>query len=133
MFSHIFVSEIILRTGIIKTKRTRSRLFNLILLSSCNYLRGFILFDYNVIWNWTTTNRNCGFQRVLSISSCQVWIKSVQYFLCHCFVCICVSINPFVYLKCQYILTFFACFFLFHFSAFFFGTANAQNILFIDK
>ena len=44
VFNHIFVSEVILKTRIIKTKRTRTIFLNLLLLSSCNYFRGFILF-----------------------------------------------------------------------------------------
>ena len=45
VFYHIFVSEVILKTRIIKTKRTRTTFLNLTLLPNCNYLRGFILFD----------------------------------------------------------------------------------------
>ena len=91
------------------------------------------MFDYNASWHWTLVCRNWEFQWVLPISSCKVWIKSVQYFLCDCYVCMCVSINPFVYLKSQYYFTFLACFFCFHFFTFCFGTANTQNILFKDK
>ena len=47
VFYHIFVSEVIFKTRIIKTKRTRTTFLNLTLLPSCNYLRGFILFDNN--------------------------------------------------------------------------------------
>ena len=133
VFYHIFVSEVIFKTRIIKTKHTGTTLLNLTLLPSCNYLRGFILFDNNASWHWTMTCRNWEFQWVLLISSCKDWIKSLQYFLCNCYVCMCVSINPFVYLKSQYYFTFLACFFCFHFFTFCFGTANTQNILFKDK
>ena len=51
VFYNIFVSEVILKTRIIKTKRTRTTFLNLTLLSSCNHLRGFILFDYNANWH----------------------------------------------------------------------------------
>ena len=133
VFYHIFVSEVIFKTRIIKTKRTRTTFLNLTLLPSCNYLRGFILFDNNASWHWTMTCRNWEFQWVLLISSCKDWIKSLQYFLCNCYVCMCVSINPFVYFKCQYYFTFLACFFCFHFFTFCFGTPNTQPILFQDK
>ena len=47
-FNHVFVSQVILKTRIVKTKHTTTTLLNLILLSSCNYLRRFIWFGYNV-------------------------------------------------------------------------------------
>ena len=65
--------------------------------------------------------------------NCKVWIKSIQYFLYGCYVCMCVSVNPFVYLKCQYYFTFLARFFCFHFFNLCFGTANIENILLKDK
>ena len=130
VFNRIFLSEVILKTRIIKTKRTRTTFLNLILLSSCNYLRGFIMFDYNARWHWTMACRNWEFQWVLPIFSCKVWIKNVQYFLYNCYVCMCVSINAFVYLKSQYYFTFMVPFFCFHFSTFCFGTANTQNTFF---
>ena len=133
VFYHIFVSEVIFKTRIIKTKRTRTTFLNLTLLPSCNYLRGFILFDNNASWHWTMACRNWEFQWVLAISSCKVWIKSVHYFFCDCYVCMCVSINPFVYLKSQYYFTFFAYFFCFLFFTFCFWIANTQNILFKEK
>ena len=115
VFNHIFVPEVILKTRIIKAKCTRTTFLNLTLPSSCNYLRGFILFDYNTSWHWTMAWRNWKFQWVLPISNCKVWIKSAQYFLYDCYACMCVSINIFVYLKSQYYFTFFAHFFCFHF------------------
>ena len=42
VFNHISVSEVILKTRIINTKHTRTTFLNLMLLSNCNYLRGFI-------------------------------------------------------------------------------------------
>ena len=80
VFNHIFVSEVILKTRIIKTKRSRSTFLNLILLSRCNYLRGFLLFDYNASWHCKMACGNWEFQWVLPIFSYKVWIKSVQYF-----------------------------------------------------
>ena len=133
VFYHIFVSEVIFKTRIIKTKRTRTTFLNLTLLPSCNYLRGFILFDNNASWHWTMACRNWEFQWVLPMSSCKDWIKSVQYFLCNCYVCMCVSTNSFVYFKSEYYFTFIAGFFCFHFFTFCFGTPNTQNILFKDK
>ena len=115
VFNHIFVPKVILKTRIIKAKCTRTTFLNLTLPSSCNYLRGFILFDYNTSWHWTMACRNWKFQWVLPISNCKVWIKSAQYFLYDCYACMCVSINIFVYLKSQYYFTFFAHFFCFHF------------------
>ena len=50
--------------------------------------------------------RNWEFQWVLPVFSCKVWIKSVQYFIYDCYACMCVSINPFVYLKSQYYFLF---------------------------
>ena len=47
VFNQAFVSEVILKIRIIKTKRIRTTFLNLTLVSSCNYLRGFIFFDYN--------------------------------------------------------------------------------------
>ena len=99
VFYHIFVSEVISKTRIIKTKLTRTAFLNLTLMPSCNYLRGFILFDNNVSWHWTMTCWNWEFQWVLPISSWKDWLKSVQWFLCNCYVCMCVSINPLVYFK----------------------------------
>ena len=134
MFSTtFFVSEVFLKTRIIKTKCNTATFLNLILLLSCNYLWGFILFDYNANWHWTLVCRNWEYQCMLPIFSCKVWIKSVQYFLCDCYACIYVSNNPCVYLKSQYYFTFLACFFCFHFFTFSFGTANVQNIFFKDE
>ena len=45
----------------------------------------------------------------------------------------CVSINPFIYLKSQYYVTFLVCFFFFHFFTFCFRTARTQNTLFKNK
>ena len=47
VFNHIFLSEVILKIRIIKLKRTATTFLNLILLSSYNYLRRFIWFDYD--------------------------------------------------------------------------------------
>ena len=47
-FNHIFVYEVILKTRIIKTKRTTTTLLNLILLSSFNYLVRFVWLGYNI-------------------------------------------------------------------------------------
>ena len=47
-FNHIFVFEVILKTRIIKPKRTTATPLNLILLSSCNYVRRFIWLGYNI-------------------------------------------------------------------------------------
>ena len=127
------LSEVILKTRMIKTKHTSTTFSNLTLLSICNYLRGFILFDYNASWHWTMVCRNWESQWVLPIPSCKVWIKSVQYFICDCYVCMSVSINPCVYLKSQYYFTCLDCFFCLHFFTFCFGTANIQNILFKDE
>ena len=44
VFNYILVPEVVLKARIIKKKRTSAIFLNLILLSSCNYLRGFILF-----------------------------------------------------------------------------------------
>ena len=44
----MLLSEVTLKTRIIKTKRTTTTLLNSILLSSCNYLRRFIWLGYNV-------------------------------------------------------------------------------------
>ena len=115
VFYHIFVSEVIFKSRIIKTKPTRTTFLNLRLLPSCNYLRGFIWFANNASSHWTMVCRNWEFQWVLPISSCKVWIKSVQYFLCNYYVCMCVSINPFLYLKSQLYFTFLVRFFCFHF------------------
>ena len=90
VFYRIFVSEAIFKTRIIKTKRTRTTFFNLTLLPSCNYLGGLVLFDNNASWHWTMACRNWELQSVLPISSYKVWIESVQYFFCDCYVCICV-------------------------------------------
>ena len=46
--NHILVPGVILKAKTIKKKRTTTTFLNFILLSSCNYLRGFILFGYNV-------------------------------------------------------------------------------------
>ena len=62
VFKHIFVSEVILKTRLIKTKHTRATYLNLTLLSSWSYLRGFILFDYNASWHWKMLCRNWEFQ-----------------------------------------------------------------------
>ena len=70
-FYHIFVSEVIFKTRIIKTKHTGTTLLNLTLLPSCNYLRGFILFDNNASWHWTMACRHWEFQWVLPVSSCK--------------------------------------------------------------
>ena len=91
------------------------------------------MFDNTASWYWTMACRNWEFQSVLPTSSCKVWIKSVQYCLYHCYLCMCVFISPFVYLKLQYYFTFRARFFCFHFFTFSFGTANTQNIFFENK
>ena len=129
VFYRIFVSEAIFKTRIIKTKRTRTTFFNLTLLPSCNYLGGLVLFDNNASWHWTMACRNWELQSVLPISSYKVWIESVQYFFCDCYVCICVFLL--ILLCISYLNT------ILHFCSFLlfslFGTANTQNILFKDK
>ena len=106
VFNHIFVPEVILKTRIIKAKCTRTTFLNLTLPSSCNYLRGFILFDYNTSWHWTMACRNWKFQWVLPISNCKVWIKSVQYFLYDVFLLIflCISNLSTFYIFCSFLL-----------------------------
>ena len=126
VFNHIFLSEVILKIRIIKLKRTATTFLNLILLSSYNYLRRFIWFDYDASWHWTMVCLNWKFQGVLPIFSCKAWVKSVQYIFYNRYACMYVSINPFVYFKSQYYFTFFACFFCFQFLTFCFGTANIQ-------